>query len=566
MQLTIDNALLKAIEYHKMGNIDEANRFYQSILKVNPKHPDANHNLGLLITNNGDIIQSYHYFKTALEANTQIPQFWFSYIDVLIKLNKNDDAKKYFKKAKEMNFTSGKDFKVLEQKLFELSNENENLSQIQKYDPPKEQMDFIINLYQEKKYIDVQRFIDRLLKKFPNSSQLFHILGASYSEIKKYDQALRYYEEAIFLNSKDEMIWNDIGNTQRELGLLENSLKSFKNAIKLNKKCEIAHNNIANSYRTLGDTKNAIKHYKKAIIINPSVDLFHHNLGQVYLELKKFKLALASFKQSVCLKPNFDNQLNLAELLLRENCDPQKALPILEQALLLKPNDTRTIAYKTIALRGLNKFKEAKNIINFKNLVQPDYIKNHTNHDVDKLNRKILSYLINHPNRIVEKNTEGWAIRGGTAVRNLFSYNDEIINDFENIIRNIIDKKIASLKIDCNHPFLMKKPLNYDLDCWANLLEAGDYQANHIHNNGWMSGVYYVDLPEIENEKNKHAGWIEFNRAGYDLPHFGEEKDIEIIKPEQGMYILFPSYVWHGTIPYVGKENRVSISFDIIPK
>ena len=62
MQLTIDNALLKAIEYHKMGNIDEANRFYQSILKVNPKHPDANHNLGLLITNNGDIIESHHYY------------------------------------------------------------------------------------------------------------------------------------------------------------------------------------------------------------------------------------------------------------------------------------------------------------------------------------------------------------------------------------------------------------------------------------------------------------------------------------------------------------------------
>ena len=77
-----------------------------------------------------------------------------------------------------------------------------------------------------------------------------------------------------------------------------------------------------------------------------------------------------------------------------------------------------------------------------------------------------------------------------------------------------------------------------------------------------MSGVYYLDEPEIElNEE--HAGWIEFNRAGYNLPHFAGEKGIELIKPKAGMFIFFPSYIWHGTIPYTHAYSRISISFDI---
>ena len=67
-----------------------------------------------------------------------------------------------------------------------------------------------------------------------------------------------------------------------------------------------------------------------------------------------------------------------------------------------------------------------------------------------------------------------------------------------------------------------------------------------------------------EERNNENAGWIEFNRSGYNLPHFGNDKGIQKIKPKKGMFILFPSYVWHGTIPFSGSKNRVSISFDIM--
>ena len=45
-ELTIDQALQQAIEAHKAGRVQEADRLYTAILKAQPKHPDANHNMG----------------------------------------------------------------------------------------------------------------------------------------------------------------------------------------------------------------------------------------------------------------------------------------------------------------------------------------------------------------------------------------------------------------------------------------------------------------------------------------------------------------------------------------
>ena len=49
MELTLDQALQKGIEAHKAGQVQEADRYYTAILKAQPKHPDANHNMGVLI-------------------------------------------------------------------------------------------------------------------------------------------------------------------------------------------------------------------------------------------------------------------------------------------------------------------------------------------------------------------------------------------------------------------------------------------------------------------------------------------------------------------------------------
>ena len=83
-ELTIDQALQQGIEAHKAGQVQEADRLYTAILKAQPKHPDANHNMGVLAVGVGKVQEALPFFKTALEANSATAQFWLSKIGALV--------------------------------------------------------------------------------------------------------------------------------------------------------------------------------------------------------------------------------------------------------------------------------------------------------------------------------------------------------------------------------------------------------------------------------------------------------------------------------------------------
>ena len=78
MELTIEQALQQGVNAHKAGNLQEAERTYQAILQSQPKHPDANHNLGLIAISVNQIEAAMLLFKTALDVYSNIEQFWIS--------------------------------------------------------------------------------------------------------------------------------------------------------------------------------------------------------------------------------------------------------------------------------------------------------------------------------------------------------------------------------------------------------------------------------------------------------------------------------------------------------
>ena len=78
---------------HKEGKLQDAERLYRAILQSQPLHPYANHNLGVLAVSVNKADSALPLFKTALEANPKIEQYWLSYIDALIKEKQFDNAK-----------------------------------------------------------------------------------------------------------------------------------------------------------------------------------------------------------------------------------------------------------------------------------------------------------------------------------------------------------------------------------------------------------------------------------------------------------------------------------------
>ena len=116
MNLSINQALEQGVAAHKEGKLQEAEKLYRAILNVQSKHPDANHNLGVLAVGVGKIDVAIPHFKVALEANPKQGQYWLSYIDALIKTGRLDAARQVLDQGRKSGLR-GKKIEDLEARL-----------------------------------------------------------------------------------------------------------------------------------------------------------------------------------------------------------------------------------------------------------------------------------------------------------------------------------------------------------------------------------------------------------------------------------------------------------------
>ena len=126
-EMTLEEALRLGIEAHKAGKVQEADKYYTAILQAQPTHPDANHNMGVLAVGVGKLDQALPFFKKAIEANPTIEQFWISFIDALIKVQKTDEAKVALSQAKNAGVKSNT-LDQLQQKLGSPNKINDHLT------------------------------------------------------------------------------------------------------------------------------------------------------------------------------------------------------------------------------------------------------------------------------------------------------------------------------------------------------------------------------------------------------------------------------------------------------
>ena len=238
MELTLDQALQKGVEAHKAGKAQEADRYYTAILKANPKHPDANHNMGVLAVGLGKVETALPFFKTALEANPNIAQFWLSYIDALIKLERLAEAKTVFDQAKS-NGAAGESFDQLEKRLASSPSITSNTQE-----PSQEQLNSLVNLYTHGQYKEALTQASQLLKNFPNDINLYNISGAANQRLGNLEEAVEAYNKAISLKPDYADAYYNLGNALKEQDKLEDAIKAYKKAITLNPKYAEAYINL----------------------------------------------------------------------------------------------------------------------------------------------------------------------------------------------------------------------------------------------------------------------------------------------------------------------------------
>jgi len=96
---------------------------------------------------------------------------------------------------------------------------------------------------------------------------------------------------------------------------------------------------------------------------------------------------------------------------------------------------------------------------------------------------------------------------------------------------------------------------------WSVLLRPHGFHVDHLHPMGWISSACHIETPSaVESEPQ---GWLKFGEPG--IPTTPRLTAEHRIKPRPGHLILFPSFMWHGTVPFSGTESRLSAAMDIVP-
>ncbi len=114
-------------------------------------------------------------------------------------------------------------------------------------------------------------------------------------------------------------------------------------------------------------------------------------------------------------------------------------------------------------------------------------------------------------------------------------------------------------------PLRRRNTFDYRLQgAWSVRLRPGGFHRDHYHPEGWLSSAFYVETPDAALETPDKQGWIRFGQ-----PPFITDPPLppaHLIKPKPGRLVLFPSYMWHGTVPFTTDEARMTIAFDAVPK
>lgn len=155
------------------------------------------------------------------------------------------------------------------------------------------------------------------------------------------------------------------------------------------------------------------------------------------------------------------------------------------------------------------------------------------------------------------------SIRKGTqTLSNIYLSNNRAIRGFFDFAERQMEQYMEALPHSSNSFTVRNTGRVKIIDAWSvKQLKGGSHQ-NHVHQNGWLSTVFYADLPS-DIDSGERAGWLKFGEPGIETaPTLPPD---QYIRPKLGRLVIFPSYAWHGTLPFEGTGERLTIAFDAVP-
>ena len=422
------------------------------------------------------------------------------------------------------------------------------------------------------------------------------------------------------LNPNSAEVLNLIASATFKRGRITNCLKFYDRALKIQPNLAEAHNNMGFVSSSLNEFSSACDSFKRAIILNPNYEEAFNNYGLALSIIGQQDNALSCFKMSLYAYPAFFDALINLGIALTEIGREEDAILCFQKLLESKYQDDRIHHNFGIALYKVGKYKDAENQFILSELNKSKYylLRCQFLRGDQKLFHKTLDKLIQnnevHPmlGSLCERASQRFAIKTKNPfcenpIENFekidltkkYNFEMEFVAPVSKILNNrklsfkrqkllkngrqtdgnlflkyrktlsgilsILGKEIEFYRQNpfrSQQNFIKKWPEKFKLLGWLITMESYGKLAPHIHDEGWLSGCLYINVPPKESPTSGNLVVCLDDDSSSLNPDKNTKK---IIHVKTGDLCLFPASLLHYTIPFRSKEQRIVLAFDVVP-
>jgi tetratricopeptide (TPR) repeat protein len=242
----------------------------------------------------------------------------------------------------------------------------------------------------------------------------------------------------------------------------------------------------------------------------------------------------------------------------------EAALEFADEMVAQGITHARVLGVRPLALAKLGRIEEAREAFGFDTYLHEAILPPPPGWDsIEAFNRDLAVELLAHPGIRYERygvaSAHTWRIDEPCLARS------KMMPHLQRLLQREVETCVASLGDGGDAWMQGRKPSGY-LHHWSVVTDGDGFEEWHVHQNGWLSGAYYVDIPDFIVNGQDNGGCVAFGLpegiVGDDAHHaFGTR----VFRPRSGLVMMFPSHSFHRTYAHRGDRRRICVAFDIAP-
>lgn len=591
-------ALVSAgISSYRTGDRGLAEQFFQQAVELAPDHADALQLMGMIAKEKGDLPAAEAWMTKSLQADPRQPHVHHNLGNVLLARGAHQEALDHYSEAVRQK----SDY------LEALIRQGEVLCTLGRFEEAEKPYKTAFRLKPDDvsavvsladlyantgRVAEGEKMLRDALKKQPGNPFYLNNLGQLLSTSLRFAEAVQVMQSLPNLMPNQPEVFVNLANALLGIGQAEEAIANYTRAIQLDPLNYFAHANLNDLLWQSGRKEEAGRSFAYAKRVLPNHPDVLEMSAECMLTIGQLEQAEADLLAAERLRPGTLGQFRLwtalrlaqgrpdaaaqvaaaglnqnpqsvdllgklAEALLRQDV-PEQALHIARRMEEVDPVSQFAVSFQVNSLRLLGEEAEAQRLYDYQRFVHSEILPvPDLKHLAEKLD------ALHHAQHEPVQQT----LRNGTQTHeSLFTRPgvDPAIVALGQSILAAAKAYVAALPDDMAHPFLRRKAHGLDwAGSWSVRLNGGGHHVDHIHPKGWISGVFYVDLPDCLEDEAAKPGWIKFGE--FARPETRSLSWEKAVRPQPGMVVFFPSYMTHGTLPTVGEQTRLTVSFDIVP-